>query len=348
MVINSDAINNYFIGDCSFANHYPGEAAYSFFKGQAIRDLNVDLASMMTSLSYEDVSISGTWSTFAPTFTTQFTFPGDPKVPDSNFRRNYISFSADDMYTRGDGVTSSVSLIPQIRFLLEDNTNENFYLLGSDTPIRYHPLGQGIGATGFPYSWRNAGENFKFEDPTLGTTLTVSVCADAKSFGIYVYGGAFDDKYVGGTLYYWGIVDNLNTTNNYYDLKYGNGYVFICCQGISDGTTTDTACVVQHWIKNEMAIALATGDAQYSIVCSDAQTPTGNWASDCIIFDDDATLGYPAIGKAPNILLADGTYTYGEIVKITGGVTPDAGQNSWIAVGECQGKTLLFRCYTSS
>jgi len=65
------------------------------------------------------------------------------------------------------------------------------------------------------------------------------------------------------------------------------------------------------------------------------------------VFEDNDTLGYPAIGRVRNLLLAQGTYTIGKPVKIAPSVYPDDGFNRWLPVGTFSGKTVLMRCYSS-
>lgn len=92
---------------------------------------------------------------------------------------------------------------------------------------------------------------------------------------------------------------------------------------------------------------LETGRATYAISCSDGQTPTSQWATDMWVFDNNAGLGYPVIGRVPNMLLGTGTYTYLKPVKIQGSVFPDSGSPWYLPVGMYAGKTLLMRCYSS-
>jgi hypothetical protein len=91
----------------------------------------------------------------------------------------------------------------------------------------------------------------------------------------------------------------------------------------------------------------ATGRANYSIACSDGQVPTSQWSADQWIFDNNATLGYPAVGKLLGALRGIGTYFGGRPVKIQGSAMPDNGHNGWLRTGSLAGGNVLFRCYSS-
>lgn len=89
------------------------------------------------------------------------------------------------------------------------------------------------------------------------------------------------------------------------------------------------------------------GRANYAISCSDGQTPTSQWATDQWVFDNNATLGYPAVGKLLGVLRGVGTYFDGRPVKIQGSAMPDNGHNGWLRAGSLAGGNVLFRCYSS-
>jgi hypothetical protein len=65
------------------------------------------------------------------------------------------------------------------------------------------------------------------------------------------------------------------------------------------------------------------------------------------VFDNNPAIGSPCIGRVRNLLLAQGTYVIGMIVRIQGTVVPDNGFNRWVAIGTFAGKTVLMRCYSS-
>jgi hypothetical protein len=136
-------------------------------------------------------------------------------------------------------------------------------------------------------------------------------------------------------------LQNVNQNFNYYGasestksfLMAHNGYSSVDLRG-------------GHYIGNSFKQSLETGRAAYTIACSDGQTPGAQWATDMWVYDDNATLGYPVIGRVPNMLLGIGTYTYLKPVRLIG-VTPDAGSPWYLPVGTFASKTLLMRCYSS-
>jgi hypothetical protein len=65
------------------------------------------------------------------------------------------------------------------------------------------------------------------------------------------------------------------------------------------------------------------------------------------VYDNNVTLGYPVIGRVPNMLLGVGDYTYLKPVKIQGTAFPDNGSPWYLPVGQFAGKVLLMRCYSS-
>jgi hypothetical protein len=134
---------------------------------------------------------------------------------------------------------------------------------------------------------------------------------------------------------YTGLLEDVNTNFNYYS---ANNMTKSIGLGLTGGL---------HMIGNDMKSILTTGDAQYPIVCADSQTPTAQWATDFYVFDNNSSLGFPAIGRVKNLLLATGSYTLGKPVKIQGSAMPDAGFNRWLPVTTLAGKTVLMRCYSS-
>jgi hypothetical protein len=172
--------------------------------------------------------------------------------------------------------------------------------------------------------------------------------ADNESLAIWFYQYNFSGNNFRTALYYAGTVDDVNTNFNYYDANVTTKSIMMCTNFTGNSFYTSAPTIyVGHRIASTAKFALTTGDAQYPIVCSDGQTPTSQWATDFYVFDNNATLGYPAIGKVRNLLLAQGTYTIGKPVKLQGSVVPDNGFNRWLPVGTFAGKTVLMRCYSS-
>lgn len=141
---------------------------------------------------------------------------------------------------------------------------------------------------------------------------------------------------------------DVNQNFNYYSSSVQNHSVFLYLNagfGTSFGDF-EYMGVAAHFVQ-EQKYLLQTGRAAYAISCSDGQTPGAQWATDMWVYDNNATLGYPVIGRVPNMLLGIGDYTYLKPVKIGGSVFPDNGSPWYLPVGTFSGKVLLMRCYSS-
>ena len=143
-------------------------------------------------------------------------------------------------------------------------------------------------------------------------------------------------------LLYAGLLGSVNTGYNYYSADNSTKSI-----GFTRFSRYSSVVNGSHYIVNAGKSLLQTGDAIYSIACSDGQTPGAQWATDFYAFDNNATLGYPAIGRVRGMLLGIGAYTLGKPVKIQGSVFPDNGSPWYLPVGSYAGKTLLMRCYSS-
>jgi hypothetical protein len=170
------------------------------------------------------------------------------------------------------------------------------------------------------------------------------------------WAGASDGSYLALCLSQRDFAGNISRINFMYsgllsDINTGFGYY-------NSSLTTQTISLVSfaggsnaalgaHYISSAGKLILSSGDASYSIACSDGQTPTSQWATDFYAFDNNTTLGFPAIGRVRGMLLGIGTYTLGKPVKIIGSVFPDGGSPWYLPVGTFAGKTLLMRCYSS-
>lgn len=165
--------------------------------------------------------------------------------------------------------------------------------------------------------------------------------------------GLIHFRYEGSGLqlrfWYAGRLANVNPNYSYYNTSLETDSVLFTNNTTTGGTVLlSTGIGGVHRIAGTRKLLLQTGDAQYPIVCSDGQSPTAQWATDMYVFDNNATLGYPAIGRVRNLLLAQGTYNITKPVKIQGTAMPDNGFNAWLPVGTFAGKTVLMRCYSSA
>ena len=168
--------------------------------------------------------------------------------------------------------------------------------------------------------------------------------SDGQYLALFLYQRNWGGDAARSSFFYAGQLANVNTGFNYYSASNTTKTISFCQIG---GTSVSVAVTGGHYITNTAKATLQTGDAAYSIVCSDSQTPTSQWATDMYVFDNNTTLGFPAMGQVRGLLLGTGTYTLGKPVKIQGSVFPDGGSQWVIPVGTYAGKTLLMRCYSS-
>jgi len=146
-------------------------------------------------------------------------------------------------------------------------------------------------------------------------------------------------------FYYAGKLLNVNTNFNYYNNAFVNQCVVFWAYTVTNSVSLPISGA--HFISGSQKNLLQTGRAVYTISCSDGQTPGSQWATDMWVYDNNSTLGFPVIGRVPNLLLGIGSYTYLKPVKIQGSVFPDNGSPWYLPVGTFAGKTLLMRCYSS-
>lgn len=168
--------------------------------------------------------------------------------------------------------------------------------------------------------------------------------SDGQYLALFLFQRNLSNNSITSSFYYAGLLSNVNTGYNYYSANNTTKTISLFGGGTSTGFPTIRG---GHYIANAAKATLLTGDAAYPIVCSDSQTPTSQWATDMYVFDNNTTLGFPAMGRVRGMLLGTGTYTLGKPVKIQGSVFPDGGSQWYIPVGTYAGKTLLMRCYSS-
>jgi hypothetical protein len=178
-------------------------------------------------------------------------------------------------------------------------------------------------------------------------------CAGTQSFGLMTFNDvtAHTSFNVNPIFLYWGLLEDVNPNFGYYTQSPFTYQIHLRIS-YDSGTTFNTVTsslsakynYKSHYIVDAVKTLLQTGDAMYPIACSNGATPTGQWATDMWVFDNNATLGYPCIGRVPNMLLGVGTFTYLKPVQLI--TAPDAGSNLWLPVGTYGTRTLLMRCYS--
>jgi hypothetical protein len=318
MTIFTDAVGNKFLGDCIWANHSISYPTTKYLQSFHVLNASSGLTSLMASASMPSVVSGEATFNYYPVNAgvgefLQFSFTGD---------------TINNRYRMGANVWKNDTVggdTPSVR-VYSDGLASNWYMSNQDIVNSIFP--------------RNI-LYFKNEiiEPVYDKVYITAV-ADGYSVGIFMTQHKLDSN----TPYYsffWyiGMLDDVNTNFNYYSL---NNYTKSV--GLSGWQGN---IVGGHFSGVTAKNLLQTGDAQYPIVCADSQTPTSQWATDFYVFDNNATLGYPAIGRVRNLLLATGSYTIGKPVKIQGSAMPDAGFNRWLPVGIWGDKTVLMRCYSS-
>lgn len=192
-----------------------------------------------------------------------------------------------------------------------------------------------------------------FTDTNLYNKLfDYAICVGSQSiaFQPFLYEAGYSNPGIGSfnikVFFYAGKLLNVNPNFSYYNASFLSQCVVLYV--LADTNTLSAMSLVgRHYIVGAQKNLLQTGRAIYTIDCSDGQTPGAQWATDMWVYDNNATLGFPVIGRVPNMLLGIGTYTYLKPVKIQGSVFPDSGSPWYLPVGTFAGKTLLMRCYSS-
>lgn len=90
---------------------------------------------------------------------------------------------------------------------------------------------------------------------------------------------------------------NINPSGNLYNSD--NLYKHLLITGHLFNETENSYYLWKNPLDNGI---LTSGNAEFEIVCSDAQTPTGNWLTDAVFFHSADSLGNPWIGVADNLV----------------------------------------------
>jgi hypothetical protein len=171
-----------------------------------------------------------------------------------------------------------------------------------------------------------------------------SCVSDSNSLGIIFFQSQKGSSNIWWHMNYAGILLDVNTNFSYYSSSVITRSFLL---STSYQGNTNLQISGKHYIASAEKNILQTGRAVYAMDCSDGQTPGAQWATDVWVYDNNATLGYPVIGRVPNMLLGIGTYTYLKPAKIQGSVFPDGGSPWYLPVGTYAEKTLLMRCHSS-
>lgn len=342
MTIFTDAVGNAYFGDCIYANHNVIYPTVKYLQATPIQDLISELTTVLNNsgLQYRNVAtqtaITNAFNSGGNFFGTLFHFGANTDTINDRYA---IGLKCNDT-----GGTSSFA--PSMLYNNSGSTNiansssdsTNQLALSSFPALSYSTGG-----------FTNLSELRNTGATTLGLT-TVCGVANSNSFAMFMtkrnfnFGG--NSNYNRNFFVYAGILEDINTGFNYYSASNITKSILIAGGNDTDGLGLPQLRI-RHYIAGTAKWTLETGDAQYAIVCADGQNPTSQWATDMYLFDNNTTLGFPAMGRVSNLLLATGSYTLGKPVKIQGTAMPDAGFNRWLPVGTYAGKTVLMRCYSS-
>jgi hypothetical protein len=342
MTIYSDGVGNKFLGDCIYANHNLNYPTIKFLQAFPKEGISAELALLCDSagLQYRDI------------------YPQNLLLDGSTAGielYNLIAFG-----------TSPDSINDRYAFIF-NQFNTDFAGISDVGSYLYNNSGfTGVGSGPMPVTTNNiarvrnreiTSQGFRPATGTDGPTRSnVFFAGVTDGFSLALFytryffaNNPVNQNMASSSFYYAGTLADVNTGFNYYSENIMTRSILF--SGYAGINTFDAGSFPPiaggHRINNVPNLTLQTGDARYPIVCADAQTPTSQWATDFYVFHNSATLGYPAMGRVRNLLLAEGSYTLGKVVKIQGTAMPDAGQNSWLPVGTYAGKVVLMRCYTS-
>lgn len=311
--IYTDAAGNKYLGDCRWGNHDILYPSANFLLSVATTTDRVNYGEWR-----DDFFALLTDANF--TITTQNDSNTDFPPEGTIYQANYPSTS---IYTRLSSVGSGWS-----GYL---NVNNNGAFNDNIANNQYNP-----------WSYATVARSIDF----------CSICSSHSTGNVFWYGET-RENYRHSMFYFTARLLDVNTNFSYYTGNNNNlvtiGIEHPNVPGNISTTSTSLPSVLRksHFIAGAKKTLLETGRAAYTISCSDGQTPGAQWATDMWVYDNNATLGYPVIGRVPNMLLGVGTYTYLKPVKIEGSVFPDNGSPWYLPVGTYAGKTLLMRCYSS-
>lgn len=346
MTTYSDGIGNHFIGNVGFSNYNNSFPDAEFFVADELTNFSADLTSICTSagLLFRNV-IS---QSVIDDYLANATLNGAP-----NLSRTLLHFGpAGDINDRfGIGIhagASSGSITgggPVSLYNNSGSTNTSNTIDESTNLLCRAGFNTGV------YGINGGIRRISFSKAGVsgGTFSPIYYCgvANSSSLALYItqfrYSNASGQAGIFSQFSYAGIMSDLNTTSSYYNASVSTSAVIFSGGYISsDNTTVMPTINGRHHIGGTSKFPLETNDALYPITCSGNQM-----ASHAYIFDNDPSRNYPCMGRAPNLMLANGYYVVGKPVKILSS-TPDAGQNSWLPVGVFGGKTMLMRCYSTN
>jgi hypothetical protein len=328
MAIFSDAAGFKYMGDCQWGTLNITYPTQSFLQAHPHSSVSAELTSLCSTagLSYRLVAAQSLFDNLTPCNILAFGANGD----------------IDDRYVIGLNTWTGVGSFPVVGVIVYNNSGSietSSTSVGSVTNRLYFlTTSASVNDGSF-----GARANFAVSSDTISPIQWVG-----SSDGNYLALVGFQRNFGGNSavlsFFYAGKFADINTGFGYYNASNITNGIAMVGAGRS---AVANPVYGSHYIASAGKQILQTGDAIYTIACSDSQTPTSQWATDFYAFDNNVTLGYPAIGRVRGMLLGTGTYTLGKPVKIIGSVFPDSGSPWYLPVGTFAGKTLLMRCYSS-
>ena len=338
--IFSDGAGFHYLGDCIYANHDINFSNTDHLQATPITELSASLQALCNASGLRNNLII-----------PQSAIPADGKtkpgqeangtLPDGrrHFRR-IIEFSSVN-----DTIDDRITFVYQT-----DGTTANpAHILSYKDPSNV-------------YRYCNNGSNF-FEPPNGSyindfdySPVQVTGISNGKFLALFAIQTRLTDGHVFSHFWYGGELDQVNTTFNYYSENIVTRSIFLFDYRQPTGdinlrfrpsTEKSNQFFGRHFIGNNNRLILRTGKAIYPISCSDGQTPQQIWLTDYYVFHANVDIGQPAMGKPYGLLYAQGDFTIGKPVKITGTVTPDYGSLWYLPVGTYGNRTILMKCYSS-
>lgn len=319
MTIYFDNVGNKFLGDCVYANHNISYPNINFLQAHPHSSISAGLTALLTEagLKFRNVLPQASFDSFTNGL-TWFTFAANSDIIDDRYTFSHLNwFSA---FTQSTGVITTYN---DFGYTSTANAVNNTNAVSVCSGLSTDGTNRGL-------------------ELVHSENLTWCGVANTESLGLFLYNYKISDNLNRFRFFYAGTLDSVNTNGNYYS----NNQITKSIAFFTD-RQSQLKIYGQHFIAGASKRTLLTGDAIYPITCADGQTSTAQWATDFYIFDNNASLGFPVIGRVRNLLLAQGSYTIGKPVKIQGAVSPDNGFNCWLPVGTFADKTVLMRCYSS-
>lgn len=323
MVIQADGAGNFYLGDAQYGNFDILAPTKNFLKGHPNSSISAEITALCTAagLNFRLVLPQVEFDTNANILgKVLLAFGSSTDTIDDRFIFRYCN--------GGGSSLSYAAMFNNSGFTGTANNNP-------DSTNNIARIGQQADFT-VPKSWSDSENNSAMEAlpefaPGSRSPLSWLGVANSESLTLmalqYIYSSDIQLMYV----WHAGRLDNVTTDFGYYTSQIQNQSVLLARTGTGTAFRTVIVNYVQGRTGDDVRLCDFQNDGDFTTVCSDAQTPTGRWATDPAVFDDDSSLSYPTQGDLRNFVFSDGTFFTGELVTISGGTLP-AGFNNWVAL----------------